>query len=186
MTKLPLFLGLAALLTSAVAACSGTADSGDSLVQSDALAFHNEASPLKDFAYDTGLLPAGSPAQVQLKLSAGGAIKIDAAAERGKDGITGKPGGGKVTLDLHVKVDGRLKVDSTLKKYDGELPGLKDIDIPILGEVPFDGLLLGNGESAEVKADLPEITLPEIPLGATTVGMGSSIWKSRGSRPHYG
>lgn len=176
-------VGLAALL-GALAACSGTSVGagvpGDGKTASSALAFHAEAAPLKDFAYDTGLVPEGSPAQVQLKLSAGGGIKVDAAADKSDGALVGKPGG-KLALDLHVKMSGRLKVDSALKSYDGELPGLKDIDIPITGEVPFDGFLLDDGQSAEAHADLPETTLPEIPLGSIpgslvlTVSKGSQL-----------
>jgi hypothetical protein len=103
---------------------------------------------------------------VQLKRSAGGGLKVEAAAEKGEGGLVGKTAGGKLSIDLHMKIDGRLKVDSTFKSYDGELPGLKDIDIPIAGSVPFDGLLLEAADSAEASADLPETTLPEIPLGS--------------------
>jgi hypothetical protein len=154
----------------ALVACGGGSDAAtDGPAVSDAtsaLTFQAEVSPLADFKFDTGLIPEGSPAQVQLKMSAGGGLKIEAAAAKGSEGLTGKTGGGKLSIDLHMKLDGRLKVDSTFKSYDGDLPGLKDIDIPIAGSVPFDGLLLDASDSAEASADLPETTLPEIPLGS--------------------
>lgn len=180
-------LGALVLATMALAtvACGGGAEeAGDGSPTSEAasaLVFQAEASPLADFKHDTGLIPEGSPAQVQLALSAGGGVKVEAAAEKGSEGLTGTSGGGKLAIDLHMKLDGRLKVDSTFKSYDGEIPGLKDIDIPILGSVPFDGLLLDAADGAEASADLPETTLPEIPLGSIpgslvlTVAKGSKL-----------
>jgi hypothetical protein len=160
-----------------IVACGASNDAEGGAAGTGAVALHAEAAPLADFKYDTGLLPLVSPAQVQLKLSAGGGLTISAAADPGGDGLVGTKGGGKVALDLHVKVDGRLKVTSFLKNYDGDLPGLKDIDIPIRGEVPFDGLLLGDGESASATADLPETTLPEIPLGAVPGALVITVMK---------
>ena len=159
-----------AAMAMAMVACSGGADAaGDgtgAAAGASALTFEAAVSPLSSFKFDTGLIPQGSPAQVQLTLSAGGGLAIEAAAEPSSGALAGKPGGGKLSIDLHMKLAGRLKVDSTFKSYDGELPGLKDIDIPIASSVPFDGLLLDAAESAEASADLPETTLPEIPLGS--------------------
>jgi hypothetical protein len=166
------FTKLCAVTVAAMAmvACGGDPDAAaggaTSSESASALTFQAEASPLADFTYDTGLIPEGSPAQVQLKLSAGGGLKVEAAAQKGSAGLEGKAGGGKVSIDLHMKLDGRLKVDSAFKSYDGDLPGLKDIDIPIAGSIPFDGLLLDAADSAVASADLPETTLPEIPLGS--------------------
>src|SRR5262249_46834624 len=67
------------------------------------------------------------------------------------------------------------------KTYDGEIPGLKDLDIPITGEVAFDPFLLGDGESTEVTAAIPETKLPPVPLGSVpgelvlTVLKGSTL-----------
>jgi hypothetical protein len=176
-------LGVSAMAAAVVACGSAGSDagSGENDATSAALAFHAEASPLADFKYDTGLLPEGSPAQVELKLSAGGGITVDVAAQPGSAGLEGKPGGGKLALDIHMKMTGRLKVDSTFKSYDGEIPGLANIDIPIAGDEVFDGLLLGDSDNALATADLPETTLPEIPLGSIpgslilTVSKGSQL-----------
>jgi hypothetical protein len=132
----------------------------------EAVTFEAQAEPLGGFSFDTGLIPKGSPAQVSLKVSAGGNVKVVAVGERGADGLAGKAGGGKLSLDLHVKMDGRLKIDSPLKKIDDALPGLKDIDVPITGEIPFEPFMLGEGESAELSAAIPETKLPPIPLGS--------------------
>lgn len=167
----------------ALSACSGEATgtgTGTENVTSG-LAFHAEAKPLADFSYDTGLIPASSPAQVQLKLSAGGGLTVDAAGAIEKGAFVGRKGGGKLALDLHLDLEGKLKVDSTFKKYEGELPGLKDVHVPIKGEVAFDPFLTGEGESAEAKAPIPETTLPPIPLGSVpgslilTVASGSEL-----------
>lgn len=55
----------------ALAACTGQATGTLTEDATSKLAFHAEVKPLADFSYDTGLIPAGSPAQVQLELSAG-------------------------------------------------------------------------------------------------------------------
>lgn len=124
------------------------------------------AEPLKSFNYDTGLIPADSTAgQVQLKLSAGGGIKIEASGTPSAKGLEGKKGSGKVAVDLHLKLDGRVK--SELAGFDGDLPGLKDIDIAIKGESSFDPFLVGAAQEAKVDAMIPAADLPEIPLGGT-------------------
>jgi hypothetical protein len=148
------------------------------------LAFTAKAEPLSSFSYDTGLIPKGSPAQVSLALSAGGGVTVSAVGVPSEGGVAGKAGGGKLALDLHVKMDGQLKIDSTFKKVDTDLPGLGDIDIPIEGEVSFDPFLLAEGDSAELDAAIPETELPEIPLGSVpgklriTIAEGSAIHAS--------
>jgi len=143
----------------ASAACGGSDE------EEAGIPFHGEAPALPGFSYDTGLVPATGPAQVSLKLAAGGNILVDAQGIA-KDGkIVGKPGTGRAKLDVHIKLEGRLKVDTALKKVDGEIPGLSNIDIPMVGEVPFDPFLL-DGKTADVSADIPETKLPDIPLGS--------------------
>jgi hypothetical protein len=173
---------LALAFSSAVLGCTSDAVESDSQdITGSATAFAGEVEPLSGFSFDTGLIPAGSPAQVSLALSAGGAVNVTAVGVSAAEGLAGRPGGGTLSLDLHVKMDGRLKIDSRLKKVDGDLPGLADIDIPITGEVSFDPFVLGEGESAEVEASIPETKLPPIPLGSVpgklelTVATGSTI-----------
>lgn len=143
----------------ASAACGGGEES------EGGIPFHGEAPALPGFSYDTGLIPASSPAQVSLKLVAGGNILVDAQGVSTDGKISGKAGTGRAKLDVHVKLEGRLKVDTALKKYDGEIPGLSNIDIPIVAETPFDPFLL-DGKTADVAADVPETKLPDIPLGS--------------------
>ena len=141
------FFGIFSVLA---AACSGDDDAGDGAAS--AIAFEAEAEPLRGFAFDTGLVPKGSPAQVSLKLSAGGKVKVTSSGRAGGDGLGGVPGSGKLALDLHVKMDGRLKIDSTLKKVDSDLPGLTDVDIPVKGAIAFDPFLLESADAADVAA----------------------------------
>lgn len=141
---------------------------------------HAEAPVLPGFSYDTGLQPPSGPAQMSLKLAAGGAIVVDAAGAVARGKLQGKPGGGKLKLDMHVKLEGRLKVDAGAVKYDGELPGVKNLDIPIGGDTTFDGFAM-SGEAPQVVSNLPETKLPDIPLGSVpghlelTVASGSTI-----------
>jgi hypothetical protein len=120
---------------------------------------------------------------MSLKLSAGGSLVEDAVGSRDGDKLVGKAGAGTFKLDMHVKLEGHLKVDAGTVKYDGDLPGLKDIDIPIAGSAPFDGFLL-DGDPAQVSADVPETKLPDIPLGSVpghlsiTVASGTKITSS--------
>lgn len=154
---------LAAAMVVSAFSLSAAACGGDE--ETTGIAFHGEAPALPGFSYDTGLIPASSPAQVSLKLSAGGNILVDAQGVASEGKIAGKPGTGRAKLDVHVKLEGRLKVDTALKKYDGEIPGLSNIDIPIVAETPFDPFLL-DGKAATVAADVPETKLPDIPLGS--------------------
>lgn len=140
-----------------------------------AITFEGQVEPLSGFSYDTGLIPKVSPAQVSFALSAGGAAKVVALGTPSGGGLVGTPGSGKLSLDVHVKMDGRLVVKSALKNYDGDLPGLADIDIPIAGEVAFDPFLLGEGETATVEAAIPPTKLPPIPLGTVPGNLELSI-----------
>lgn len=174
--------GILLTLSLGAAGCSSSDDAASSSGPSEAT-FAASAEPLPGFAFDTGMVPASSPAAVQLVLAAGGAIKVDAAVSTKGGTIAPRAGSGKLTLDIHVKATGKLKVDSPLKKYDGELPGLKDLDIPIQASVAFDPFLL-DGDGAQVVADVPETKLPPIPLGSVpgelrlTVLSGSTLTTS--------
>ena len=67
-----------------------------------------------------------------------------------------------------------------IKKSTGDIPGLKDIGIAIVGSAAFDPFLL-DGAGAEVTAAIPETKLPDIPLGSVpgklrlTVVSGSQL-----------
>src|SRR4051794_28907709 len=86
-------------MTMTTVACGGGgadgAGDGPTGAGSAPLTFEAAVSPLSSFKFDTGLIPEGSPAQVQLTLSAGGGLAIEAAAEPSGGALAGKPGGGK-------------------------------------------------------------------------------------------
>ena len=168
---LPLRSSLLVFVLAGASLAVGCGDAGDAGGQASqdvtsGLVFEAETQPLGGFSYDTGLIPKGSPAQVSLKLAAGGTLKVVAAGDPTAEGLAGKAGGGKLALDLAVTMDGRLKIDSTFKKVDTDLPGLKDVSIPIKGEIAFDPFVLGDGETAKAVATIPETKLPPIPLGS--------------------
>jgi len=140
------------------------------------LTFHSEASPLSSFKFDTGLIPPASPAQVQLKLALGGGMKLDNVGAASGAEIVGKEGG-KLAIDFRLKLDGRLKIDTPLKKVDEELPGLKSVDFAITGSSDVNSLLLEKDETAEVSANATETKLPEIPLGSVPGSLTLTILK---------
>jgi len=123
-----------------------------------------EAPLFPGFAYDTGLMPQTGPAQVSLSASIAGGLHVTAVGQRAGERIEGVKGTGKLGVDLHAKLAGRLKVTSAFKSYDGEIPGLADIDLAAVAEAPFDPFLLGEGESIETVATVPPAKLPDIPL----------------------
>ena len=151
------------------------------------IAFHGEAPAVPGFSYDTGLIPASGPAQVSLKLVAGGNVSVDAKGTAAGSKIAGVGGSGKLALDLHLKLEGTLKVASTLKNYDGPIPGLANIDVPIVGSTAFDPFLL-DGQAASLPVAIPETKLPDIPLGGVpgslrlTVVSGSQVQVKFGGR----
>ena len=87
-----------AAMAMAMVACGGSPDAAGGGApgsqSASALTFEAAATPLSSFKFDTGLIPEGSPAQVQLTLSAGGGLAIEAAAEPSGGALAGKPGGG--------------------------------------------------------------------------------------------
>jgi hypothetical protein len=171
-------LGLAASSVACTAVTDGESASSD---VTSAVALKGEAPMFPGVTYDTGLVPEISPAQVQLEATIGGALKVSADGHRDGEKLEGNKGSGKLAIDLHAKLEGRLKVTSTFKNYDGDIPGLKDIDIAAVAEVPFDPFLLGDGEEVEAVANVPETKLPDVPLGGVpghlelTVKTGSIV-----------
>src|SRR5215471_6666033 len=154
-------------LTALIAACSGSGSSNNA--NSSDVVFHGDVDALPDFKFDTGLVPANQPVQVQFIFSAGGKITADAkAVGSGSDDapvLTAVPGSGKLALDLHFKLAGTLKANLTgIPKYDGPIPGFDGIDIPVACMATFYPFLLG-GPTTQIDAPIPETMLPAIPLG---------------------
>jgi len=149
----------------AVGACSGgsSTHSGGSTQE---INFHGEAQPLQGFSFDTGLQPAASPVQVEMKLSAGGKLAADATAIAGgpdsAPSMVAKPATGAYSLDAHFTMTARLKVNYPPVNYDGDVPGVSNVAIAFLGSTTFDPFLLSG--KATATANLPETQLPPIPL----------------------
>jgi hypothetical protein len=150
------FLGVT--LSLVLGACGGGTASPDGLL------FRGEGTLLDGFKFDTGPQPATGPASIALRLSGGGAVKVEARGTIANGKLDGVPGTGHVDLDAHVKLDGTLRVDNGIAKSSGDVPGLEDVDIAIKGTVAFDPFLIG-GEGANVTAAIPETKLPDVPLG---------------------
>ena len=168
-------------LSALVLTCGGFSCAKSSAEEGESgLAFHGEGSLLNGFSFNTGPQPPTGPANVSLRLSGSGVVKVDARARVESSALVGNAASGKLAIDAHVKLDGTLKIDSPIKKSTGDIPGLKDIDIAIAGASTFDPFLL-DATSAEVTANIPETKLPDVPLGSVpgklqlTVVAGSKL-----------
>ncbi len=140
--------------------CGSDGGGGD-----EGLLFHGEGKLLDGFKFDTGPQPPSGPASVTLRLSGAGAVKVDARGSVDGGKLVPRAASGQVQIEAHVKLDGTLKIDSPIKKSTGDIPGLKDIDVPITGTAAFEPFLL-DGATADVTAEIPETKLPDIPLGS--------------------
>ncbi len=103
--RLVRFVPLMLPLGLAIAAACGSDDSSKPWSGSGAtsdVVFHADVSAITGLSYDTGLLPAGSPVQLQLKVAAKGNGAIDALAVASGASqapvLTSKPGSGKVAI----------------------------------------------------------------------------------------
>ena len=132
---------------------------------SEVVLFRTTAAPFEGFSHDTGPVPSTGPAQLSMGIHARGDLTIEGKGRLSDGTLVGQPRSGKLSLDAGFALEGSLKVDVGVQKYDGDLPGLKDISIPLTGDVSFDPFLL-DGESEELTVHVPETKLPPIPIGA--------------------
>lgn len=173
------FVAAAALATG----CSGdsSGDSGGGGGGSGDLAFHGEVPALAGFAYDTGELPAAGPVQIQLTFGVGGSIKVDEGGHVADGKVAGSPQTGKLHVDAHFTLKGHAKAKTAIKSYDGDVPGLTNVDIAATGDATFDPFLLDGGQTAQATAPIAPTKLPDIPLGSVpghlelTVVAGSQL-----------
>ncbi|MEJ7731220.1 MAG: hypothetical protein WKG00_18640 [Polyangiaceae bacterium] len=131
------------------------------------LAFDGETELFPGFEYATGLQPAGSPVQASFTLTASGVATVHAEAVASGSSnaptLTGLPGTGKLGLEGAFAMIGQLKIDvSGVPGYDGAIPGIEDISIPVSQLAAFDPFLLQAPADAE--APIPATDLPGIPL----------------------
>ena len=162
---------LAFSLVVAVIACGGSDEDGGGSspgVGAGGIDFQTKLSPFEGFTKSVGPLPPTGPAQLSLGVSARGDLTIEGSGDLDGGKLVGRAESGKIALAAEFKRDGTLKVDTGVPgapKYDGDLPGLKDISIPIVGESAFDPFLL-DGKNVDLAVKIPETTLPPIPLGS--------------------
>jgi len=113
-----------------------------------------------------------------LKLSEAGKVTVNAAATIADGKLVPTPGSGNISLDAHFQIAGHLKV--TALKYDGDVPGLTNVDIAVKGSQSFDPFALG-GNAPSLTAAIPAAPLPDVPLGTVpgklqlAIGDGSTL-----------
>ncbi|NUO54799.1 MAG: hypothetical protein HOV80_38650 [Polyangiaceae bacterium] len=141
-------------------ACGGEDDDDDKIT------LEGSVELLDSFEYSTGQLPSTGPVQVSLTVSGSAVAKLSLpAVASDEDGDPTLYAAGQGTLEVSggFFLDGSLKVDQPgLPKYDGDLPGLADVSLPISGSVPVSGLALE--EPVTVSAAIEPGDLPPIPL----------------------
>lgn len=169
-------LGTVSLVTLALASACGT--------DPEPMALDTSFELLEGFQYDTGKLPASGPVQVSLVLSGGAVAKVHLpaiASEDSGDAALHAAGPGTIEVSGGFKLDGTLKVDqSGLPGYDGDIPGLADINLPLSGSAPIADFAIGKPASvsaAITPGDLPPIPLPGGVPGhlQLSIAEGSSI-----------
>jgi len=181
--RFPWGLRLAAVVVPLVSLASACSGSDSEISGAGGYHFHGEGPALPGFSFDTGLQPASGPARASLAFTTKGTVTVDADGVATASKLAGRAGSGHLKLDLHLKLAGNLKVDVPGHKYDGDIPGLNDIDVPIAGETAFDPFLL-DAAVAKIDAPIPETKLPEIPLGSVpgklilTIMGGSAVTTS--------
>jgi hypothetical protein len=162
-------LALSSVVISFAACGDDTSSTGTDLSE---VTFEKEVELFPGFEFDTGLQPPASPVQASFAVIAkGNAIVTAVAAASGSESsptLSGLPDRGTLKLGGGFSMTGNLIVDLTGLSYDGEIPGLDDVDIPFEGEASFDPFLLDD--DAEGKADIEPAELPGIPLPAPIPG----------------
>jgi hypothetical protein len=134
---------------------------------SAALTLESETDLFPGFDYTTGLQPPDSPVQASFTLTAQGAASIRAEATASGSAssptLTGLPGTGRLAIEGGFALIGELNVDiNGLPSYEGPIPGLDNVHIPIAQTGTFDPFVIDTPTS--VSADIPPSDLPGIPL----------------------
>lgn len=163
-TGLALALFALALVTPG---CGGDESTDGTGGGASTLALDGETELFPGFEYATGLQPEGSPVQASFTMTATGVATVhaEAVASGSADAptLTGLPGTGKLGLEGGFAMVGQLKIDITgLPGYDGPIPGIEDISIPVSQVADFDPFLLDGPATAD--APIPATDLPGIPL----------------------
>lgn len=180
-------LRLSTILTAGALTCAAafTYACNDGDPNAGKITFEQESELFPGLSYDTGLVPEGSPVRASFAISASGTAKVTAAAtvsgSEDAPSLTGLPGEGTLSISGGFAMTGNLVVDMDgLPSYDGPIPGLDDVAIPVEQSVPFDPFSIGK--DVTVRADIPPSELPAIPLPGgipgslvLTIGEGSYV-----------
>jgi hypothetical protein len=154
---------LALLGSSALPGC----DDEENAAGGGELTLAGESELFPSLEYATGLVPAGSPVQASFTVSATGkttlAGKAIASGAESSTTLSGVPDSGRFAIEGGFALIGQLKIDiDGLPSYDGPIPGIENVDIPIVGETKLSPFSIGKAVSA--RADVPPADLPGIPL----------------------
>jgi hypothetical protein len=162
--------GCVCVLLSAVG-CGGDEPSSGGKPAAGETKFSGESELFPALDFSTGLVPEGSPVQASFTVSAKGAASVLAAATAsGSDDdatLTGLPGRGTLAIDGGFALLGQLKVDLSQIQYDGPIPGLENVEIPVAGSTEYDPFAID--QSVTARADIPASELPPIPLESVGV-----------------
>lgn len=131
------------------------------------LTLAGESELFPSLEYSTGLVPAGSPVQASFTVSATGKSTLEAKAiasgSESSPTLSGVPDSGRFAIEGGFALVGQLKIDiDGLPSYDGPIPGIENVEIPIVGETKYSPFSIGKAVSA--RADVPPSDLPGIPL----------------------
>ncbi len=152
----------AALFSTQVAGCGD-----DEVVGPVEITLAGESELFPSLEYSTGLQPAGALVQASFTVSAKGVSALGAKAlasgSEASPTLSGVPNSGTFALAGGFALIGQLVVDiDGLPSYDGPIPGIENVEIPIVGEAQFSPFSIGTPVS--VRADVPPADLPGIPL----------------------
>jgi hypothetical protein len=154
---------VALLSSSALPGC----DDDENAAGAGELTLAGEAELFPSLEYSTGLVPVGSPVQASFTVSATGKSTLEAKAiASGSESdatLSGVPDSGRFAIEGGFALIGQLKIDiDGLPSYDGPIPGIENVEIPIVGETKYSPFSIGKAVSA--RADVPPSDLPGIPL----------------------
>lgn len=158
--------------------------------------FHGEEALLDSFEWDSGLVPAGSPAQVRVAVRGGGGITVDATGSAAGDTLTASPGsgvlqsGGSLVLEVHAKVDvASIQFDGVVQEVGYEIPVQSAMFDPFLldGQSTTLESTLAPGEL--IRAPIPSVPGSTLVLsiegGTLTTEFAGTCAKARAGYAHY-
>jgi hypothetical protein len=129
------------------------------------LTFSHKEQPFSGFSYDTGWLPGGSPVQIRFTMSVTSVseAKLPGKATLTRDqqlalGYAGNTGGGTFSMDIGFSFSAKLKIDTPIIKWEGNLPIVPQFDMRFVDSKSFTPFVL---QGASVRPIHLEHTLPK-------------------------